>query len=79
MKWLTTAEVADVIRETRANVSRRCKRGEFSGAVQIGRNWRISQDALDAFLTPTPEPVEAKPEPVFLTADHKRRALRAAS
>lgn len=73
MTWLTTAEVAVVIRETRANVSRRCKRGEIE-ATRVGRNWRISQAALDAFLAPEPGP-EPKSEPVYRSADHKRRAL----
>jgi excisionase family DNA binding protein len=78
MTYLTTAEVALVLRETRENTSRRCKRGEIE-AVRIGRKYLISQAALDAFLTPAPRPAEPTAEPVFLTADHKKRALHAAS
>jgi excisionase family DNA binding protein len=76
MTWLTTAEVAEVIRETRENVSRRCKRGDIE-AVQIGRNWRISEAALEAFLTP--KPTAAPVEPTFITASQKRRHLQRAS
>lgn len=76
--WLTTSEVAAVIRETRANVSRRCKRGEFPGVVQVGRNWRIPQTGLDTFLTPDAAP-ESPPAPVWLTAGHKREVLGHAS
>lgn len=77
MTYLTTAEVALVLRESRENTSRRCKRGEIE-AVRVGRKYLISQAALDAFLTPAP-PAEPKTEPVFVTADHKKRALKHAS
>lgn len=78
MTYLKTAEVAVILRETRANVSRRCKRGEIE-ATRVGRNWRISQAALDAFLAPEPTPAAPKAEPVYRSADHKRRALAHAS
>lgn len=76
--WLKTSEVAEVIRETTANVSRRAARGEFPGAVQIGRNWRIPQTGLDAFLKPPPAP-PAEPAPVYLTTAHKKKALQHAT
>lgn len=74
--WLKSCEVAEEIRETVANVSRRAKRGEFPGAVQIGRNWRIPRSGLDAFLSPAQVESPAA-EPVYLSADHKREMQRA--
>lgn len=76
MSMLTTAEAAAVLRESPITTMRRCTRGQLP-AKKIGREWRISEAALEAFLTPDNTPT--KDEPVFLTASQKRRALRHAS
>lgn len=73
MKWLTTSEVAVQLRETRQTVSRRCKRGEIE-ATLVGREWRISETALDAFLAPVNvTPID---KPAFRSAREKRTHLR---
>lgn len=71
--WLKTSEVAAITRETSEHTSRRAKRGDFPGAVQLGRNWRIPQSGLDAFLTPPPAPDPA-PQPAFRSPRQKRLA-----
>jgi len=49
--YYTTAEVALVLRESRENVSRRCKRGELA-ARRVGRRYLISRESLEAFMAP---------------------------
>lgn len=51
MKYLTTAEVADLIRETPENVARRCASGQIA-AARIGGSWRIGEDAVAEFMEP---------------------------
>lgn len=57
MKWLTTAEVGEAIRETSENVSRRCATGQIR-AKKLGGEWRIQEDDLVLFMavnnTPAP-------------------------
>jgi excisionase family DNA binding protein len=45
----TVAEVAETLRVSRMSVYRLIHGGELE-AVQFGRSFRISQDALDAYL-----------------------------
>lgn len=58
MTYLTTAEVAAVLRlTTTATVSAYAREGRFPGAFQVGTDWRIPQSGLDAYIeqqTPTP-------------------------
>jgi len=51
MKYLTTVEVADIIRETPENVARRCARGQIP-ATRVGGEWRISDEAVAEFMEP---------------------------
>lgn len=51
MKYLTTAEVAEIIRETPENVARRCARGQLA-ATRVGGQWRISEEAVAEFMKP---------------------------
>lgn len=57
MKWLTTAEVGEVIRETSENISRRCAAGQIR-AKKLGGEWRIKEEDLVLFMaasnTPAP-------------------------
>lgn len=49
MRWLTTAEVGQMIQETAINVSRRCSAGQIR-ATKLGHEWRISEDAVTEFM-----------------------------
>jgi len=53
---LTISEVSELLRVHRSTIYRLVKRGEFPG-FKIGDSWRVSSDALDAWLaerTPSP-------------------------
>ncbi|HET9647028.1 MAG TPA: helix-turn-helix domain-containing protein [Microlunatus sp.] len=49
VKFWTVAEVADTLRVSRMSVYRLIHSGELE-AVQFGRSFRVSQEALDAYL-----------------------------
>ena len=49
MRYLTVAEVADLMRLSRMTVYRFINRGDLP-AVRVGRSFRVPQDALDAYL-----------------------------
>lgn len=46
---LTISEVSEILRVHRSTIYRLVKRGEFPG-FKIGDSWRVSSDALDAWL-----------------------------
>lgn len=50
VRYLTVAEVADMMRLSRMTVYRLVHSGELP-AVRVGRSFRVPQDALDAYLT----------------------------
>lgn len=50
VKWLTTAEVAGALRKTPDWVARQCKAGQLQ-ATKLGNDWRISDVALDQFMS----------------------------
>jgi excisionase family DNA binding protein len=51
MKMYTTAEVAEILREASPWATRRrLHAGEIKG-IKVGRQWLVSEDALQAFLT----------------------------
>lgn len=49
LKVYTVKEVAQILQTSRQQV-RRMIQGEELEAVRVGREWRISEDALKAFL-----------------------------
>lgn len=49
--YLTTEEVAALIRTSEDYVARKCKSGELP-AKKLGRSWRITPDAVEAFMRP---------------------------
>jgi excisionase family DNA binding protein len=49
VKFWTVAEVAETLRVSRMSVYRLIHGGELE-AVQFGRSFRVSQEALDAYL-----------------------------
>lgn len=49
LRYLTVAEVADVMRVSRMTVYRLVHGGELP-AVRVGRSFRVPQDALDTYL-----------------------------
>lgn len=49
---LTTAEVAEILREQPENVARRCASGQLK-ATRLSGEWRISEDDLAEFIRPT--------------------------
>lgn len=50
-EYMTTAEVAKIIRTSEDYVSRKCASGEIR-AKKIGRTWRITREAVAAFMAP---------------------------
>lgn len=48
-RFLTVAEVAEVMRVSKMTVYRLVHSGEMP-AVRVGRSFRVPQDALDAYL-----------------------------
>lgn len=48
-RLLTVAEVADSLRVSNMTVYRLIKRGQL-GAIRVGKNYRIRQRDLDAYL-----------------------------
>lgn len=50
MKYLTTAEVGEIIRKTPEWVAAQCKSGHLK-AVKLGNDWRVSEDALTLFMS----------------------------
>ena len=72
----TTAEAAEILRESVLTTMRKCRRGEIA-ATKTGRSWRITESALEAYIAPTNQPAsEPAPEPEYVTASAKRRASR---
>lgn len=51
-RYLTTDEIAERLRETRENVSRRCSAGQIP-AKKIGGEWRIREADFEAFMAPS--------------------------
>lgn len=49
VRYLTVAEVAEMMRLSRMTVYRLVHNGELP-AVRVGRSFRVPQDALDAYL-----------------------------
>lgn len=49
LRYLTVAEVAEVMRVSKMTVYRLVHSGELP-AVRVGRSFRVPQDALDAYL-----------------------------
>lgn len=50
-RWLTVAEVADLLQLSRKTVLAAIHRGQLP-AVRLGRHWRVSSRQLDAALNP---------------------------
>lgn len=51
-EYLTTDEVAAVIRMDRDYVSRQCKAKNLA-ATKVGKEWRIHREDLRAFMAPS--------------------------
>jgi len=49
-RFLTVAEVADLLRVSTMTVYRLIKAGDLR-ALQVGKSFRVSEDDLDEFLT----------------------------
>ena len=50
VRFLTVAEVADVMRVSKMTVYRLVHSGEMS-AVRVGRSYRVPQEALEQYLS----------------------------
>jgi excisionase family DNA binding protein len=61
VRYLTVAEVADMMRLSRMTVYRLVHSGELP-AVRVGRSFRVPQDALDAYLAASSTPPSARDE-----------------
>ena len=48
-EYLTTVEVAAEIRMSKDYVARQCKAGAIA-ATKVGKEWRITREALDTFM-----------------------------
>ena len=49
LRIYTLKEVADILKVTRRSIYNYIKEGKLK-AVKIGREWRVTEDALKAFL-----------------------------
>lgn len=49
MTYFTVDEVAEQLRVSRATIMRLISQGKFPG-IQVGSQWRIPEDELDAYL-----------------------------
>ncbi|MDO8106484.1 helix-turn-helix domain-containing protein [Isoptericola sp. b441] len=49
LRYLTVAEVAELMRVSKMTVYRLTKSGDLP-AVRVGRSYRVPQDALEAYL-----------------------------
>lgn len=47
--YLTTAEVASIIRKTPDYVARQCAKDAIK-SIKLGNDWRIHRDDVDAFM-----------------------------
>ena len=68
-EYLTTDEVAAVIRKSPDYVARQCKAGQIK-ATKLGNDWRIARTALDEFMSGG----KAAPTRTRLTARQQRRS-----
>lgn len=68
-EWLTTDEVAALIRMDRDYVQRQCKAGALKGK-KLGTEWRISRRAVAEFMNGT----DAAPPTRTRSARQERRA-----
>jgi excisionase family DNA binding protein len=66
---MTTAEVAEILREKPENVARRCVAGQIR-AVRISGEWRISEVDLAEFI----EPSNVRQAPRVRSTAGRRRA-----
>jgi len=62
VRYLTVAEVAEVMRVSKMTVYRLLHGGELPG-VRVGRSFRVPQDALDHYLATAIVPVAELDEP----------------
>jgi excisionase family DNA binding protein len=51
-RWLTVAEVAELLRRSARTIRRWCDTGFLVGAQHVGRAWLIPESAVDALLNP---------------------------
>jgi excisionase family DNA binding protein len=49
-KFITVAELAEMLGRSTESVYQACKRGEITGSFQIGRLWHVN---LEAFMAST--------------------------
>ena len=71
MKYLSGSEVAKLMKITVRRVQQMCKSGELSGAVKVGRAWRIPEEAV-MFLDDVAVTVNDKKKPLPLgISDYK--------
>lgn len=66
--FLTSAEVAAVLRRSVYTIRRRCAEGRYPGARKDGRDWRIPREIV---LPSRPAPIRRPLSPV----EHKARQI----
>ncbi len=66
-RFLTVAEVAEVMRVSRMTVYRLLHSGELPG-VRVGRSFRVPQAALDGYLRSSALPTAEAPDEDRLTS-----------
>lgn len=67
--WLTTEEVAALIKETSHTVAQRCAAGQIP-ATKLGKNWRIAEVDLIEYMSPT----NVKPSVRIRNTSQRRRS-----
>lgn len=69
-EYLTTRGAGDIIQMSEDYVARQCEQGNIV-ATKLGNTWRITREALDAFMAPS---TSVPPARVGRTARQRRRS-----
>jgi excisionase family DNA binding protein len=54
IKYITTKEAASVLGKTTRTIIGLCQKGKLNGAIQKGRNWKIPEDSVLAYVAANP-------------------------
>lgn len=54
-RLLTPIQVAEILGVTVDSARKRLARGQIPGAVRLGREWRVKQSVLQAWIAALPE------------------------
>lgn len=65
MKYLTTKEIASVLKISTKIARIRCSEGKFENAFQDGGQWRVPEESLCKYIKDRQEETYRKPEVTY--------------